>query len=565
MGMFDGIRQALGFGIEEKQLLQDIPPTPQGGLLISELHDSILKAVQPKYLYKPPFGYPRPINTNALRELAKNPYIFSVIKTLADEAASTDWDILEKETNKDADITPNDEVREKITEFLKNPNINHESFRQLIYQAVVDILEVDAGVWVKVFNRKGDLVQLYARDGASFLKNIDIYGTMTNREPFVEPLPAVFIQGNKNYFGVGDEAVASEHLTQRYSIMYAAKAAYYQYGQAFAAWPIPFGTRELVYMQANPRADSIYGRSPLETLADIILTLVYGAKYNLDFYLNNNMSEGVLHLEGAKQEDINAFSERLTHTVRDDADSLGYRRRMGYRVAVTNYMPKFERFQLTPVEMEILAQQKWFDRIMLRCFGMTENEMGTTDDSNRATAHVQSQVFKRKALKPILNLIEYHINSQILTEFEGAEGWEFKFDDYDLDEDIKKHTLYEAQVRMGIKTAEMVAEEEGIDVDKLKQQKDEERMKQQEMFGDQPSFGNNNFSPKDNEETGEPQGKREEEEPKQKPEGKSHPEMNEIVEYIQAVGKMLDKELSQISDEDMLASTQLEKVKVNEA
>lgn len=542
------IRRLYGDSAEQKAVLTSDPPTPQGGLLISEMRDSILKAVQPQYLYKPPFGYPRPTNVVALRELAKNPYVFSVLKTLIDEAATTKWNIQDKEDNDKMGITPNEDVRNKITEFLKNPNINHESFSYILKQVITDILEVDAGVIVKVFNSLGELTQLYARDGASFLRNTDIYGTYTDREPFVEPLPGVFRAGNKTYFDNPNNSVTNEHLAQRYSIMYASRAAYFQYGQAFAAWPIPFGTREVVYMQANPRADSIYGRSPLEVLADIILTLSYGSKYNLDFYLNNNMPEGVISLEGAKQDDMAAFSDRLTATVRDVADALGFRRRLGFRIPVVNTPISMERFQLAPAEMQVIEQQKWFDRMMLRCFSLTENEMGTTDDSNKAVAQTQSTVFKRKALKPILSMIEYHVTTQIITEFENSEGLEFKFDDYDLDEDIKKHSLYESEIRMGIKTSEMVAAEEGIDVEELKKQKQEALDQQKDMMSFEAETSNN-FNKQDSKsdqknakskQNMKPKPKTSESEKRAGIEKKSE-ELDEIKEYVREIGKSIEK------------------------
>lgn len=550
MGIIDGFMQSIGF---EKKALEELPPTPSGGMIVQELRDSILKAIQPKYLYKPPFGYPRPINTTSLRELAKNPYVFSVVKTLADEAAATEWDIVDK----DDDTKPEAEegVRERIIEFLKNPNANDESFSYLVKEAVTDILEVDAGVWVKVFNQAGELCQLYSRDGASFLKNPDIYGTMTHRVEFVAPLPGAFETANKNYFDSEHNdnymnLTSVESLNKRYNIFFTQKAAYFQYGQAFAAWPIPFGTREVVYMSANPRADSIYGRSPLEILADIILTLVYGSKYNLDFYLNNNMPEGIISLEGANQDDVNALAARMSAAVRDAVDSMGFSRRMGYRIPVTNTPIDFKPFQLTPGDMQILEQQKWFDRIMIRCFGMNEAEMGTTDNANKATSVTQGEVFKRKALKPILNLLAYHINTQILPEFKGSESLEFKWNHYDIDEDIKKHTIYEAQLRMGVKTAEMIAKELGVDVEQLKRDK-------AEKLAQQPTPEEGTLPPRGTgfekgnarqgeERTGTPLTEEERKERHKEKEKKeiekkaaSNPEMNEIKEYISDFGKML--------------------------
>jgi len=121
--------------------------------------------------------------------------------------------------------------------------------------------------------------------------------------------------------------------------------------------------------------------------------------------------------------------------------------------------------------------------------------MGFTEDSNRATGQTQSSVFKRKAIKPLLKLLEYHINSQIMPEFfptgnKGPDGMyeipdfgdvplQFCFDDYDLTEDKNKHDILEQEIRMGVKTPMMAAKELGINIEELEKEK-EELMTQEE-------------------------------------------------------------------------------------
>ena len=100
------------------------------------------------------------------------------------------------------------------------------------------------------------------------------------------------------------------------------------------------------------------------------------------------------------------------------------------------------------------------------CFGISADDMGFTEDSNKAVSDSQSKKYAKKAVRPILNLIAERINMEILPEFDAKE-LAFRFDDYDLDEDIKKHSLYAQQINMGIKTPEMVAMEEKIDIGEL--------------------------------------------------------------------------------------------------
>lgn len=445
-----------------------------GDVMIYNAADSILKAVMPQYLFKPPFGYPRPIYTYSLRSLAKTAYVFPIIKTIADEISSTDWTISMTEEAKELGMKEDSNLRYKYINFLKNPNINDDSFQSLLRQAVFDLCEIGNAVWVKCFNPSGQLVELYAKDGASFLKNPDVYGTYHKRVEFVEPLLEGYMKYNAaqqvppTLANLGaPEGPDAEALKQKYSYQYAYRAAYFQYGINFAAFPIPFGTREVVYMELNPRTDRIYGYSPVEMLADIVLTLVYGSKYNLDFYLNNNTPEGIVEMLGAKQEDINSMSARLAGLVRSESDVFGIKRRQNFRIAVTPNPVKFTPFQMKPIDMQILEQQKWFYKIVLACFGVNENEMGITEDSNKSTGQVQNIIHKRKALKPFYDLLAHYITTQILAEFEELKGYEFRWKEYDLDEDIKKHALYEAQIRMGIKTSEMVAKELGINTEEL--------------------------------------------------------------------------------------------------
>ncbi len=435
-------------------------------------HNDEFKAYIPNFLYKPPFGYPLNKNVLLLRSLARNPYIFSVIRTLKDEASTMKWEIkVKKEYVKEALTNDYSEDIKKISEWFYNPNGNEESFNEIIGEWVQDLCEVDAAVGVKVFNKKGEFSQLFARDGGSFLKNTDIYGYMGNRDEFVYA-----------YREMNPNLVMPDKI-KIYGAQYSESAAYFQYGWTGNALPVPFGRREIMYIMANPRTDSIYGRSPLEVIQDTIITLVYGAAYNTDFYINGNLPDGMVHLAGADPETAKAFQDGIrSKFIREDFNT-GFNRRMGHIYPVYGGPEaKFIPFSISARDMEIIEQQKWFTKLVWSAFGVTPDEMGYTEDSNKAVSQTQTSVHKRKALRPLLKKIEYAINTQLLPELDSTGKLEFAFEDYDLDEDIKRHSLYEAQIRMGVKTAEMVAEEEGIDISKLKAAKEEEKQKEAEFM-----------------------------------------------------------------------------------
>lgn len=459
------------------------PVTNRTVLDLVDPDGDIFKAYIPNFLYKPPYGMPRKVNVVQLKALAKNPYVFSVIKTMCDEISSLPWEIKLKERYQD-DATDYSDKIDEITRFFENPNGNEQSFGFLMRKLITDILEVDAGLLVKVFNKQGEFRQLFARDGGTFLKNPDIYGYIGNRADFVPPMPS-------SMYGVevdigGTPTVTQQQLMKQYGALYKERAAYFQYGWTAGSMPVPFGKREIVYIMQNPRGDSIYGRSPIEVLMNTILNLVYGQDYNLDFYTNNNMPEGVIQLLGAEKDHIRQFRENWQAQFQQK-DDLGNTRRKGYQVPLSSSEVKFTQFQLSSKDMEIISQQQWFTKILWMCFGVNADEMGFTEDTNRAEGVVQSRIFKRKAIKPLIDLLAYHFNTQIVPEFfpkgnKDEYGFpevedfrdvpvEFEFVEYDPAEEKMTLDILEQEIRIGVKTPEMAAKELGINLQELEESK----------------------------------------------------------------------------------------------
>jgi len=467
----------LGFLKAEKKVTAEKAGSATQPAYESPPQNDEYKAYIPNFLYKPPFGYPLNKNVLHLKALAKNPFIFSVIRTLKDEASTCKWEIRhKKEFAKEAFDADNSDVQ-RVSNWFYNPNGNEESFNEIIGQWIVDLCEVDAAVGVKVFNKKGEFSQLFARDGSSFLKNPDIYGYLGGRDEIVY----AYREMNPN--------LTMPYKIKIYAAAYAETAAYYQYGWTGNALPVPFGRREIVYIMSNPRTDSIYGRSPLEVIEEVLLTLVYGTQYNTDFYLNGNAPDGLINLVGADQDVAKAFQEGLRSKMKTQDDLLGNSRRVGHMYPVYGGpQATFVPFQLSSKDMEIIEQQKWFTKLVWSAFGVTPDQMGYSEDSNKAVSQTQGAIYKRKALKPLLKKIEYAINSQIMTELDPSGKLEFAFEDYDVEEELRKNTLYKLQIEMGIKTPEMVAEEEGIDIEKLKAHKEEEAKKEMEKMKQQASF-----------------------------------------------------------------------------
>ncbi len=510
-----GVRDAWGALWESKATLShrghvvaELPATADAAMRRDQ-NDSILKSPSPTYLVRPPFGVPMNKNVPAIRALSRNPYVFSATQTIADEIASVEWEVFQKEG-----FNVSDEELAKAHAFFDNPNGNDESFSQLLRRTVPDILELDAGVWVKSFSfekyvpRKGDepdslvggeLKQIFAKDGGAFLVNPDFFGYFGNRSDYIAPLYAnpqitpelrkqmesavrgtLKMPGEDPHQGrhpgrlhtahhgllppFGSYAETFPQLYNMYDSLFLPQAAYFQYPTRQAQLPVPFGKREVIYMMRNPRTDRHYGTGAVEMLVDIIYTLIYGSKYNLDFYLNNNMPDGVLEYLGSNRKDIRRLKELLQKEFRIK-DSFGNLRKIFFNQPMVSHPLKFVQFNLDPIKMEIIGQQQWFIKLLWACFGVNASEMGFTEDSNRATEHAQSAVVKRKVINPILKNFDYYINRGITPEF-GNPGIGFRFKNFDLDEEHRMIDLFAKEITLGLRSRRDVADERGIDYDK---------------------------------------------------------------------------------------------------
>ena len=455
------------FGLIKEKAVPKIEP-------ISEVtREGLPKAYIPKFIYKPPFGYPRYVDLPNVRRLASTPYVEMCISAIVDEMSAIDWDIVPKDG-----IELTSEVQEHIDNvknFFDNPNTNKESFEEIRRKYIRDILEIDAGVINKIFNQRGQMVEMVARDGATFTKNPDIFGMMTDRDDLI--MDSNIMMTNKEASLMEPGWITAADARE--------KAAYFQYGWITGARPVPFGKKEIVWFERNPRTDSIYGRSPVEILAETIQTLIYSIEHNLEYFNDNSIPKGIIGLEGSDAEELKAFKDQWTEQQRKK-DSAGNWKKIFHHVPIVGKMPKFERIQFTNQELELLEGQKWWAKLVWACFGVTSVELGYTEDAKGlANQIVQSNVFKKRALNPLLRLEEYKINHEIIPEFE-YDDIEFKFLTFDVEEETKKAQLYQLQISAGYKSINEIRKEEGLEeVEWGEKKSEEERLKLQNSFFNQ--------------------------------------------------------------------------------
>ena len=458
--------------VSVKSLLFGKKAVPFVDVLSEATRDGINKAYIPKFLYKPPFGYPRYANMSYIRYLAKTPYVEMCIDTILKELCSVPWDIIPnpdipKDIFLDSKGDFSDQTKIEIAHqknFLLNPNTNpNEYFEDVcIKMPIRDVLEINTGVINKVFNFTRQMVELVSRDGATFTKNPDIHGMMTAR--------ADLILQKEILKDLHEVINPFQHIA---APIVREQGAYFQYGWIAGPVPVPFGKREIVWMQNMIRSDDIYGYSAIQLLAKNLQMLLYQIESDVEYYNENNVPKGIIGIDASDADEIKGFKEQWYEQSRRK-DEFGNWKRMMNKVPILNYIPHFERIEFSSSEIQLIEKQKWYTKMVWACFGVTPTELGYTEDAQgTANQIVQSKVFRKKSINPLLKMIENSQNNEILPEFEYT--WDlkigkstlvlpkymFKFKVFDIDEEKSKVELFEKQIDNGIKTVNEIRKTEG--------------------------------------------------------------------------------------------------------
>lgn len=353
------------------------------------------RAVMTEWFYNPLKGQPRYVDIYRLRSLAASEWVFMCTSTIIEEIAQVPWEVVPKDPK--LQESPPEQILNEIDEvnyFLNNPNDNKGETINTIFRALLrDSLELDAGCIVKGFSEssydrhpaggfelrpQGErmLLELFARDGGSFLKETDVNGI--------------------------------EYRLWQYSYLHPAVA------------PIEFDINEVVYAMRYPRSYGVYGWSEIQSLETILNLLINSAFTNATMFQEYAVPSGVVSFTGSKEDE-----DRLREYFRTEIKGRFH------KVAVLNREAKFVPLAYTNRDMEFLKGQEWFAKLVWAVYKLTPTEMGFQDEireTGKAMA-AQGRIQKRKAVFPLLRLIEQVMNNQIINEFSPRIKFQFNFVD----------------------------------------------------------------------------------------------------------------------------------------
>lgn len=326
------------------------------------------------------------------------------------QISSLDWDIVptdpEDKTDYKADIN-------LIKAYFKNLGGYRMRFRKLQDLMIEDLLVLDAICLYKQPTRGGDILYYMPVDAATIKLRVDEAGGT--------PMPP--------------------------------EVAYKQYirGKLIAE----FTADQMIYEMMNPRTDTPYGLAPLESLIMVVTAALKSELYNLDFLTSGNIPEGLLSLpDGWSTKQIDEFMNYFDALVSGNTAET----------AKMKPVPGGSTFTETKKRSDMAFKEfnDWLMRITCAMFDIQPQEIGFTDQVNKANGSEQNDIATRRGILPLANLMMEIFNDIIQIDL-GYPTLKFQYVGLEDRDQLLEAQTQAARLGAGIITIDEARKEEGLD------------------------------------------------------------------------------------------------------
>ncbi|WP_284984290.1 phage portal protein [Arthrobacter sp. efr-133-TYG-118] len=245
---------------------------------------------------------------------------------------------------------------------LAYPDREH-SYDEWLSLWLINMLTFDSGPLKKRRNRAGEYIGLDIIDGSTIYPYIDEHG----RRPKA-PAPA-----------------------------------YYQIikGQIFQE----FTAEDIVYPRFRPQTDSPFGMAPLETVLLAINTSMRMQWHFLQMFTDGNIPGGFMEAppDVSSPEQIIEFQELWNSLYNGDQEQK-------HKIV---FVPSGSKFTQTAPASFDKEFPKFLDLKICAAFGVVPQDIGITDDVNRATGETQTDTQFRVNTLPWVRFVEAHLNRYV--------------------------------------------------------------------------------------------------------------------------------------------------------
>ncbi len=377
---------------------------------------------------------PGSISYETLRRSAASVHVARIcINVLKEKVTKTKWSI--QPIDPQGKIDPN-RVKQ-LEEFFRHPNKNNDTFRTMLDKMLEDLLVLDAVSLEKTRYPNGDLAEIFFVDSATIRPVYDEHGNqdieiaVTTPDDGRQVMPVSYVQVMDNSQYGGPES-----------------------GEVVAAWQ----KKDFIHFHMHPQGSMEgfgYGLSPLEGVLSVVANLLNADNYNGTYFEEGSFPPVILQLVGQmKQEELEAMREYLYQELTGNF----------HRPAIMAGGSKAEVLDLknlTNNDMQFMQYMLFLSRLLAAAYGLSGQDIGLTDDLNKATSEVQVGLSQDKGYSSILHLLKETFNQEIIWKDFGFTELEF---DWVADDKIDPKDLADLNdkaLRNGTKTINEVRQANG--------------------------------------------------------------------------------------------------------
>jgi HK97 family phage portal protein len=182
----------------------------------------------------------------------------------------------------------------------------------------------------------------------------------------------------------------------------------------------------------------------------------YVEEYLRIFFFNNASPGGVLETD-------KALNKSIVDRIRAQFEKRHKGVASSHRLAVLDNGLKFNNTSYKISDLQVKELDNMIRDRVLSAFKVPKTVAGVTEDVSRANGDTADRVFARRAIKPLMKLIEAQLNQFLLPKFTGGENLWFEFEDPVQTDQKLDAEINQIYLNTGVKTVDEVREELGLE------------------------------------------------------------------------------------------------------
>ena len=327
------------------------------------------------------------------------PSVDAIIRQVASQAYSI--------PTKDSALDSETDLRKEIIHFFDSPN-SFETLRDLLNKFILDLLVLDAGVFVKDRNVYGKLLEMRTLDSSEITPVLDKYGILLGYNKTTPEVP-------------------------------------------FSSKPT-FDYSDIIYLMQYPRSYSGTGTPIIDSILTEVALLFREGKGLLKD-AKEGIPPGILN--------VGPIGEPAYRRLKADFEESGGEKTSRIKV-IRSEVANWLEFKGAAQTENVLKVNDKIEKIVFRNFGLSPAEMGEAEHIPRAVMREATLQTESTLKRPISSLIEVAFTKKIIEEEFGAKNLRFAFITPTIKESYSVRVKAQRQaVTSGFKTINQVRAEEG--------------------------------------------------------------------------------------------------------